>query len=74
LNGKEAGHALDSTSFTLRKEKYDEVLHTGLPAHQELTLNPGSYTLRLAVMDRNSWKIGSVNVPLAVAEKESSGN
>jgi VWFA-related protein len=72
-NGKEAGHALDSISFTLRKEKYAEVLDTGLPAHQELQLKPGSYTLRLAVMDRNSRKIGSVTVPLAV-EEQSSGN
>jgi hypothetical protein len=58
----------------LRKEKYDEVFDTGLPAHQELQLKPWSYILRSAVMDRNSWKTGSVNVALVVEEKESSGD
>jgi hypothetical protein len=73
-SGKEAGHALDSINFTLRKEKYEEVLRTGLPAHQELQLRTGTYTLRLGVMDRNTRKIGTVDVPLVIEEKDISGN
>jgi len=37
-----------------------------LPFHQELDLKPGSYTLRLGVLDRGSQKIGTVDVPLTV--------
>jgi hypothetical protein len=51
---------------TLRPEAYQEVMRTGLPFHQELDLKPGSYTLRLGVLDRGSQKIGTVDVPLTV--------
>jgi hypothetical protein len=67
-DNKEAGHVLASISFTLRKEKYEEVLQTGLPAHQELQLKPGTYTLRVSAIDRNTRKIGTVNIPFTIEE------
>jgi hypothetical protein len=54
---------------TLRAEPYQQVMHTGLPFHQEMELKPGTYTLRLGVLDRGSHKIGSVQASVTVPEK-----
>jgi hypothetical protein len=53
----------------LRPEPYQQILTTGLPFHQELDLQPGTYTLRIGVMDRGNQKIGTVDVPLTVLQK-----
>lgn len=63
---KLVSHKTDTMDATLRPEAYQEVMRTGLPFHQELDLKPGSYTLRLGVLDRGSQKIGTVDVPLTV--------
>jgi hypothetical protein len=42
-------------------------MQTGFPAHQELELKPGTYTLRLGVIDRGSQKIGTVDLPITIA-------
>jgi hypothetical protein len=41
---------------------------TGLPLHQELTLPPGTYDLRLGVLDRASQKVGTLAVHLVIPE------
>ena len=51
---------------------YEEVMHSYVPAHQELELKPGTYTLRLGVVDRNSRKIGTLDVPLTITAVQSS--
>jgi hypothetical protein len=43
---------------------------SALRLHQELELKPGSYTLRLGVIDRGSQKIVTVDDPLTVRENE----
>jgi VWFA-related protein len=67
-DNKLAAHASMQIDFHLRLEKYEEALRTGIPAHQELDLKPGKYTLRLGVMDRASQKLGTVDVPLTIGE------
>jgi hypothetical protein len=42
------------------------LLRTGLQIHQDMTLKPGTYQLRLAVMDRLSGRIGTLDVPLTI--------
>jgi hypothetical protein len=37
--------------------------------HQEMMLKPGSYQLRLGVMDRLSGRIGTLDVPLTIEAK-----
>jgi len=59
-------HQSDSMNATLRTEPYQQIMATGLPFHQELDLKPGTYTLRIGVLDRGSQKIGTVDVPLTV--------
>ena len=65
-DSKLVAHATDTMNTTLRPEAYQEVMRTGLPFHQELQLKPGSYTLRLGVLDRGNRKIGTLDVPLTV--------
>jgi VWFA-related protein len=71
---KDAGYTTDMVNTAFRPEAYQQVLHTGFPAHQELDLKPGNYTLRLGVLDRGSQKIGTVDVPLTITGKEALGN
>ena len=69
---KQVGRVAGGMDTTLRPEAYQQVMHTGLPFHQELQLKPGTYTLRLGVLDRGSRKIGSVEAPISIPEKGNS--
>ena len=71
---KDAGYTTDVVDTAFRPEAYQQVLQTGFPAHQELDLKPGTYTLRVGVLDRGSQKIGTVDVPITIASKEGPGN
>jgi hypothetical protein len=46
--------------------QYELLLRTGLRVHQEMPLKPGSYQLRLGVMDRLSGRIGTLDVPVTI--------
>jgi peptidyl-tRNA hydrolase len=48
-------------------ETYRTMLQSGIPAHQELELKPGKYRLRLGIIDRATNKVGTLDVPLTVA-------
>jgi VWFA-related protein len=63
---KLAAHKADTMSATLRPEPFQQIMNSGLPFHQELDLKPGSYTIRVGVLDRNNQKIGTVDVPLTI--------
>ncbi len=65
-DGLEVGHASDTLDGTIKAEAYDTVMNNGVPAQQEITLKPGTYNLRLGVMDRPSQQIGTLDVPLVV--------
>ena len=65
-NNQDAGHSGKTVRATLSRQNYAQVMQTGIPLHQELELKPGTYTLRLGVIDRSSQRIGTVDVPLTV--------
>jgi len=65
-NLKEAGGTTNSVEANMQPETYKQVLKTGLPGHLDLELKPGKYMLRLGAIDRNSQKIGTVDVPITV--------
>ena len=65
-NGKIAGESSDKIDASISPKVYDEVMRTSIPAHEELEVKPGTYTLRLGVVDRNSKRIGTLDVPLTV--------
>lgn len=65
-NNQDAGHSGKTVRAALSPQNYAQVMQTGIPLHQELDLKPGTYTLRLGVVDRGSQRIGTVDVPLTV--------
>ena len=70
--GKDAGHSSDRIDSSVPTKAYEEVMRSYIPAHQELELKPGTYTLRLGVVDRSSRKIGTLDVPLTITPPQSS--
>jgi VWFA-related protein len=65
-NNKPAGNISQTMDLDLQKETFEKMQNTGVPAHQDLTLKPGEYRLRLGVMDYASGKIGTLEVPVTV--------
>jgi hypothetical protein len=63
---KTAGYSTDTVEADFLPAVYQQIMQTGFPAHQELDLKPGAYTLRLGVIDRGSQKIGTVDLPLTI--------
>jgi hypothetical protein len=58
-------------SLIVKPEEYASVMEHGVAAHLDLNLKPGTYKLRIGVMDNGSHKIGTLDVPLIVdAAKE----
>jgi VWFA-related protein len=66
---KLAGQLAETKETDYPLEVYQQVLRGGLFHHQEMELKPGTYTLRLGVLDLTSHKIGSVGVPITIPEK-----
>jgi VWFA-related protein len=67
MKGKESGTISASFRQSLTPEQLATLLRTGLQLHQELMLKPGTYQLRLGVMDRLSGRVGTLDIPLTVA-------
>ena len=68
-----AGNISQTMELELKPTDYQAVLEKGLSAHLELALKPGSYTIRLGVLDYGNQKIGTLNVPLTIAKPVSAG-
>jgi len=68
-HGQIAGQIANTMDASLPPKEYQAMQQTGLPLHQELILPPGTYDLRLGVLDRASQKIGTVDVPVVIAAK-----
>jgi VWFA-related protein len=73
-NHLDAGHVVDTSEVWVGTSAFEEVMLTGFPGHQELELKPGSYVLRLGVIDLVSQKIGTVDVPLTIPARETPDN
>lgn len=67
-NGKAAAEDSGKIDKAVPMDVYENVMRSYIPAHQEIEVKPGTYTLRLGVVDRASRKIGSVDVPLTVRD------
>jgi VWFA-related protein len=65
-DGKNGGESSDKIDTTVSLSTYENAIRSFIPAHQELEVKPGTYTLRLGVVDRNSRRIGTVDVPLSI--------
>ena len=65
---KVKANASHIVELSLPREKYEQVVHNGLAAHQELALAPGIYNIRVGVLDDGNKKIGTLDIPLRVNE------
>ena len=68
---KQAGSPLPQTAgayiVDLDPEAFRKLFTSGMPMHQELTLAPGRYRLRLGVTDLASHRTGTLDMPIEVA-------
>src|SRR5436190_21799868 len=65
---KVKANASHIVELSLPQEKYEQVIHNGLAAHQELHLALGIYNIRVGVLDDGNKKIGTLDIPLRVSE------
>jgi VWFA-related protein len=67
-NFKPAANLSHTVQLSLPPEKYQHAVNNGLAVHQEIELPPGSYRLRVGVMDDGSQRIGTLDIPLQTGE------
>jgi len=65
-DGKLAAHRDVAIKPVLKAEQYKAIMQQGIPYHSELELGPGTYTLRLGVVDQRSGTIGTAEMPLSL--------
>ena len=65
-NGKQSASFSEEFRSPLTPTQLESLLHTGLQVHQDMLLKAGAYQLRLAVLDRLSGRIGTLDVPLTI--------
>jgi hypothetical protein len=64
---KPAGMTNDTLNANLTKDNYQQMMKQRfLPCTRELELKPGTYTLRVGVLDRTTNKMGTSSVPVTV--------
>jgi VWFA-related protein len=56
----------DTSKADLKPEVYAQLMKQYYPCKQELDLKPGTYTLRLGVLDRNSNQMGTTSTAVTV--------
>jgi hypothetical protein len=68
-DGKRLNSVDRGLAFNLTETLYRQVMHGGIPVHQEIDLPAGLIYLRLVVHDLDNSKIGSTEVPVLVTRK-----
>jgi VWFA-related protein len=58
----------DTSKADLKPEVYEQLMKQYYPCKQELDLKPGTYTLRLGVLDRNSNQMGTTTAQVSVPQ------
>jgi VWFA-related protein len=66
--GAVAGQIANTMDAQIPPDQFAGFQRSGLPLHQELTLPPGTYDLRLGVLDRASQRVGTLAVHLVIPE------
>ena len=69
-NGKKCGSFSETFSPSLSPSQLQTLFRNGMQFHQPMTLPPGSYQLRLGVMDRLAGRVGTIDVPLVIEAKQ----
>jgi peptidyl-tRNA hydrolase len=58
----------------LTPDQYQIAITSGVPVHQELTLKPGKYRLRLGVSDMSTHNLGTLDMPVDLAAQSSASH
>jgi VWFA-related protein len=67
-DGKRLNYADRGNELNLTPALYEQVIHAGVPMHQEIDLPAGQVYLRVVVHDLGNARIGSTEIPLVVAK------
>jgi hypothetical protein len=67
-DGSLAAHTDTQVNTYASRASYERIRDDGLPFHTSLQLPPGRYQLRLVVRDIRTGYLGSLDVPLVIAE------
>ena len=70
LDGKLVTSRSWTVKMALTEADIDAMKRTGLQLHQDYALKAGRYRLRMGVLDRNSGKVATLDVPMDVPEAE----
>jgi VWFA-related protein len=65
-NGRKVTQSSDTLEGKIPAEGYESVLSKGIPAHQLLSLKPGTYALRVGIIDRASQQVGTMSIPFVM--------
>jgi hypothetical protein len=68
-HGKQVAGFSEGYKAPQSPQRFQTLLKTGLQFHQDMQLKPGTYQLRLGVMDRLNGRIGTLDVPLTIDSK-----
>ncbi len=68
-DGNRLNYVDRGVAINLTDALYEQVMHGGIPVHQEIDLPGGVIYLRLVVHDLGTSKVGSTEVPVNVAKK-----
>lgn len=66
---QKVGEVAKKVEMALKPDQYAKTKTLGIPWTMSMALNPGTYNLKLAVIDLKSGKTGSMSVPLKVEVK-----
>jgi VWFA-related protein len=58
----------------LAPDQYKIAMTSGVPVHQELTLKPGKYRLRLGVSDMSTHNLGTLDMPVDLSAQNPAGH
>ncbi len=66
------GHVAASCAWNVKQDltesELQQMRRRGLQIHQDFPLKAGDYQIRLGVLDRNSGKVGTLDVPVTIAQ------
>jgi VWFA-related protein len=68
-SGKQSASFSDTFHAPLPPAELESLMRTGLQINRAMLLKPGSYQLRLGVLDRISGRVGTLDVPLTIGMK-----
>ncbi len=69
-SGKRLNYLTRGIQLNIRREIYERTMAEGIPVRLALDVPAGESSLRLAVYDLDAGKVGSIEVPIAVAESQ----